>query len=968
MIYPRTSLLFSTVLLAGVASAQQTTMDEDRILEEVMVYGAKNIEVNSRAVEREKDIFSSVITTDDMGDFADQNVAESLRRLPGITLQRTEGEGRFVTVRGLGPGFVTVNMNGNELATAAEDTRAFALDAIPSDLLGSIEVYKTLTPDMDLNSIGGAVNVNAISAYARGGDSLKFKLQGTLQDKRDDLTHKAVFSGTRLNADETFGIGWSISSESRATQVDEIRHHSSGEMIFRQQDVPDDTGPTILAPRQLETRQEIADRDRNAVSLNLEFRPSDRSTYYIQASHTEFEDLDIALREYFDFQDAGSGEVGWVNAETGEFVLSDIDVFHQFFIQDGTNKTTAFSVGGENLFDNGWTLDYNFATSESSWDKPDGRRTQFRERDLVVWGQGFRDNILGRVITPEEGAALGGFDVDDWSSSDIRGDASTLDNFHYDNLFLEQSFRDDDLDSVSVNLTRSFDEGKVNYVKTGFVIKDRSRDRNKDRQSFDPDDGPDGCGGDETCLDMINSNHGDYDNWMPEYSAFVYPFVTYADVERIIANTRGTVLDATNGELSIDSTKEDYVLSEDSQAAYLMAEFELQDDMWLIAGARYEETDLTSRGFFSIENDDFQFYGDDASNLDIAIPMDHPTTSYSDWFPSVHLRWEPREDLLVRGSLWTSFTRPSFGQVRSYAKIDGDIELCVPGTREDNEPGTGDCDDGADSDVTPEELQAYELARDNNMQMGNPALKAMNSLNFDASVSWYADENLFFQAALFYKDIDDFIVDVSGAELALNELPVSLPVGQVTQFYIPSDLVLDDIDLTINGEDARVYGIELSYSQFFDSGFFIQSNLTLLDSEATLPATVRVDKVKLPDQADEVLNLVLGWENEKASVSLITNYRSEVLEQVGACSASVDTSDPTRCKRWADRFQDEILNVDLKAKFRLRDNVSLYFDAINLTDEQDLRYFQGNDLSRGNALYQLEDYGRSYQIGMNLDF
>ena len=524
--------------LLALGVAMPALAQDDQPIEEVIVWGERAAELNARENERGKDIFSSVISPDDVGNFADQNVAESLRRLPGVTLQRSEGEGKFVTVRGLGPGFVNVSMNGTELASASGDTRAFALDALPSDILASIEVFKSLTPDMDLNSIGGAVNVNAISAIDRGRNSLKFKLQGSNQDARGETGYKAALTGTNLFADDTIGLGFSLSYEDRPSLVDEIRHHSSGEMMFRQQDIPDDIGPEIIAPRQVENRQEIADRERIAGSFNLEFRPTDRSSYYVRAGRTEYTDYDLALREYFDFQDAGGGEVAWVNANTGEFALSDIDVFHQYFIQEGTTTTSVATIGGSNELESGWTVDYDYSWSKSNWDKPNGRRVQFRERDLVVWGQGFEDRILGAVITAEEAAALGGFDVSDFSSSDIQGDASDLGNFHYDNLFLEDSFREDNLETFSLNLRHDFDSGNLNYIKTGFRVRDRERDRNKDRWSFDPDDGTAGCNGDQTCLDATNTNWLDFDR-VPMGSQFTYPFIQNHDAENLIAVCRG---------------------------------------------------------------------------------------------------------------------------------------------------------------------------------------------------------------------------------------------------------------------------------------------------------------------------------------------------------------------------------------------------------------------------------------------
>ena len=471
-------------------------------------------------------------------------------------------------------------------------------------------------------------------------------------------------------------------------------------------------------------------------------------------------------------------------------------------------------------------------------------------------------------------------------------------------------------------------------------------------------------------MDAINSNHSDYPNFRPSGSNFTYPFVRESRIEDIIAASRLTTIDATNGEVSIDSTKEDYVLTEDTSALYLMAEFQLTDNLQLIAGGRYVDTKFSSTGFLSLENDDFQFIGDGAENLDIAIPLSEGNNTYNDFFPSLHFRWEPSDDILVRTALWTSFTRPSFNQGRALAKFDSDIEIF--------QPVTGTCDDDpdpddTDTDATPAELQSFILAEDNSIQIGNPNLVAMTSTNFDVSIGWYPSENLFLQAAVFYKDIKDFIVDVTGATRALNDLPVSLPTSQVTQFVIPADLVLTDVDVAINGDEATVQGIELSYTQYFNSGFFLQSNLTLLDSKATLDDSFRAGSIQLPDQADTAANLVIGWENDRASARFIGNYTSEILQRIGACSADDlpapgQALDPTDCKTWADMYQDENYSIDFKATLALGDRYSVYFDAINITDEADLKFFQGNELSGGRVLYQLETYGRSYQLGLNVDF
>ena len=940
---------------------------DEQDIEIVEVKGVKQADLKARDLERMKDGFSSVISTDDLGNFVDQNVAESLRRLPGVTLQRSEGEGKFVTVRGLGPSFVSVNMNGAQMSGAGEE-RKVGLDALPADLLGTIEVLKTLTPDQNLNSIGGTVNVKAISAFDRGKNTLKIRAQDAYSQKRGAHSPKFSLDGTQFFLDDTFGIGFAISHEERKTLIDETRHHSTNEMKFYKADLgkTDDeiaAGDEILAPAQLEYRREVAGRTRQAAALNLEYKPNADSYYYAKGTYTQFEDDDLAQREFYDFQDAGSvgnSEIVYVNSQTKEFILSDIDVFHQHFIQESENKTTTFSLGGENRIAERFVLDYEFAQSRSEEDSSGDRRVQFRERDLIVYGQGSRNTISAKIMSAEDAAEIAGLTYDPSNSifgTSGSGNGFELSNYQFDNLFLEDGKRTDEIKTVNLNLRTDIFNDYLNYIKVGAEVTERDHVRDKDRWSFDPN--PNDCNDDAACIAAVNSTLADYDSSIPSDSNFQLPFESRATVDQIVDATRQTVVPATNGEVSIESTKGDYAIVEDTKAVYAMAEFPIGLDATLITGVRWTETEFSSTGFMSLENDDFEFNGAGAGALDIAIPLPEAAIKYSEFFPSAHIKWEPSEDILVRGAIWTSFTRPSFKQARAYAIFDSDIELCPP--------GTDDCDD-SQGGASLQQLSQYVLGSDNALDVGNPNLLAMTSVNYDASVGWYPSENLFLEAAVFYKDIENFIVDVNGIGMSIADLPLTLPVNQVTEFVIPQDLYLNEINVTVNGESAKVYGVELSYNQYFDNGFFLQSNATLLNSEAVLDESIRQGKVALPDQADTTFNLVFGWESQTFSARLIGNIRSDVLEQIGSCPVTADINDPKGCKVWGDQYQADVKSLDFKLQYDVTDKVQVYFDAINLTEEADLRYFQGNALSGGNILYQKEEYGRSYQLGVNVKF
>lgn len=949
-----------------ITQQQSEAATDDSDIEIVEVKGVKQADLKARDLERMKNGFSSVISTDDLGNFVDQNVAESLRRLPGVTLQRSEGEGKFVTVRGLGPGFVSVNMNGSQMSGAGEE-RKVGLDALPADLLGTIEVLKTLTPDQNLNSIGGTVNVKAISAFDRGKDTLKMRIQDAYSEARGEHSPKFSFDGTQLFLGDTLGIGFAVSHEDRKTQIDETRHHSSNEMKFYRADLglTDEqiaAGDEILAPAQLEYRREVAGRTRQAAALNIEYRPNPDNYYFAKGTYTQFEDDDLALREFYDFQDAGSvgnGEIVYVNGQTKEFILSDIDVFHQQFIQESENKTITFSLGGENRLADMFVFDYEYAQSRSEEDSRGDRRVQFRERDLIVYGQGMRNNIRARVLSPDEAAQIAGLTYDPEDSifgTSGSGDGSDLANYQFDNLFLEDGLRTDEIKTVNLNLRADVYSDWLNYVKVGAQFSQRDHIRDKDRWSFDPSASD--CS-DDACVEVVNSNLADYNTAIPADSQFQLPFESRQTVDDMVSAVRQTVDVATNGEVSIESTKGDYTIVEDTRAVYGMVEIPVGMDATLITGVRWAETEFSSTGFMSLENDDFEFNGAGAGTLDIAIPLPEASIKYSEFFPSAHLKWEASEDILVRAAVWTSYTRPSFKQARGYAIFDSDIELCPP--------GSDDCDDSSGG-ASLQQLSQFVLASDNALDVGNPNLLAMTSINYDASIGWYPSEDLFMEAAIFYKDIDNFIVDVNGIGMAIDQLPLTLPVNQVTEFVIPQNLYLDEINITINGDKATVYGIELSYNQYFDNGFFLQSNATFLDSDATLDPSIRQGSVALPDQADTTFNLVVGWESQTFSARLIGNIRSDVLEQIGSCPANVSLDDTANCKIWGDQYQADVKSLDFKLQYDVTDNIQLYFDAINLTDQADLRYFEGNAQSGGNILYQKEEFGRSYQLGMNVKF
>ncbi|WP_346838682.1 TonB-dependent receptor [Microbulbifer sp. SAOS-129_SWC] len=994
-ILPLAIALVSSAALAQQADQQADkkaqSKNNDASLEEVYVEGVRGADINARAAERNKDNFSSIVTQDDAGNFSDQNAAELLQRMPGITLQKSEGEGKFVSLRGLGPGMVSVHMDGGTMANAGGGTdetledRAFSLDSLPSDVLQSIVVNKSLTPDMDLDAIGGSINVKTLSALDRGKNTFKIRAQNYYQDQAGENSPKLTLQGTNLLLGDTLGIAYTASWEKRTTQGYETRHHSSTLPTYV---TVGDT--TMLVPWEFETRQENAERERKAALLNIEYQPSDNSRYHLKIDHNSYSDEDIALREYYRYNFSDSDNVAYLDPAHNVFGGGSVDLQHQFFIQESEVATNTIALGGENRFGDGWEADYELVSSRSENKKPDGRRVQFRVRELGAIGRFGDGYINGQIVDRDWLEQVSGKSVSGTGGQDGAGyqfgEVSQA-NMRYDNLFLEDTLRQDAVDQFSFNLRKDWDNGGlINYIKAGVKAQQRDRSNDKNRASIVPDDKADaGCNDDAVCEDLASSTLGDFATYIPENPNFDHAFITRSEAERLLAATRTIGDEYDQAEREVDSTKLDYDLSEDTSAAYLMAELQVRDDATLIAGARYERTRFESTGYMAMRNDRNED-GDGLQSLDIALPLDNVENSYATFLPALHYRQELSDRLLARAALWTSFSRPDFGKSRAFFEVKDRVIFCNddPNSEFNGECNEDPADIGSERGDLAYQAKYFSMAPDNSVRIGNPNLDPMRATNLDLSLSFYG-EDTFLEAALFYKDIKDFIVNATGVDMNIAQLPFRLPVDQVTLFNIPGDLTITNANTYLNGDRAMVYGTELSYSQYFDGrwedhpigrwldNIFIQSNLTLQHSDGQVGDTVRAGSIRLPEQADIAANLTLGWENDDFSLRFIANYTGDILKRIGSCTytdMAVDAQSglPTECKDWADMYKDDSLTYDVKATYRVMDGMRAYLDVVNITDSVEQYYFKGNQYSGGRMLFDVEQYGRGLQLGLTMDF
>ena len=150
-------------LAVGLVVAASAQVQDS--IDEILVVGSRASLASALEKQRNSDKVVGVIYSDAIGNFADINVAESLRRISGIMVENDQGEGRYVTVRGMNTDLNAMTINGVSTASP-EDRRGIILDGVPSDLLDSMTVYKTLTPNLDADTIGGAIDLETITAFS----------------------------------------------------------------------------------------------------------------------------------------------------------------------------------------------------------------------------------------------------------------------------------------------------------------------------------------------------------------------------------------------------------------------------------------------------------------------------------------------------------------------------------------------------------------------------------------------------------------------------------------------------------------------------------------------------------------------------------------------------------------------------------------------------------------------------------
>ena len=269
---------------------ESTTEDVVDSIEEVVSVGTRASLKSGLDKQKESNQVVSIVDSDAIGDFPDETAAEAVRRLSGVSVENDQGEGRYVTLRGMAGGLNAVAMNG-ALVPAPEGGRKVLLDGLPTELLDSIEVYKTLTPNQDLEGIGGRIEFNTKKATDLDEQVLKFRYDTQYNEfsKRTNNPKYSLTYGDKFT--ESFGaiFGYTFQSKYIISNNNEVGYEPWN---------VDDNGNKYLA-RDWEMRFYDLTREREGMTLDMDFEYSPNTSFFMNYLFNEYVDDEVRHKDEY---------------------------------------------------------------------------------------------------------------------------------------------------------------------------------------------------------------------------------------------------------------------------------------------------------------------------------------------------------------------------------------------------------------------------------------------------------------------------------------------------------------------------------------------------------------------------------------------------------------------------------------------------------------------------------------------
>jgi TonB-dependent receptor len=911
------------VVAQSTPVAQNSAAAQTDDLGEITVTGIRASLTTARAIKRDSEGIVDAIAPEDIGKLPDTNLAESLQRITGVSIDRSGGEGEFITVRGFGPEFNTVLVNGRQMATATDPTqasgRAFSFDVLASELVSGVEVYKSSTARLQSGGVGSTVNIKT----ARPFDYAGFKFSGSADMNHDVNTGRsapdASFLVSDLFADGKLGA---LLSGSYQKRYDELKAATTDGWIVNGgtptsainggagvAKTASNPQGNLFVPQDFGSQEQFETRERVGGTLVLQYKPNDNLTLTSDTLYSRFTNT-TDTRSYGHWFTASNltnvvtdanGTATDMTQATGQ--ASD---FHDKKYDKKTNLVASGLNADWNITDRlNLSLDASF--SQSKEDQNGGR-----ESELALLG------IPNQDVRYRSDSAILPYVTGFIDTGGVVGGTNQL----YQHVMLLRGYAvDDQIGQLRADFTYKGDspsEGLVNLKWGGYFSRD-----NKDTALYSNDGGT-GC---TTCgynlvappnvpigvfnagsnfLSGVSGSNRLPTQWQTFDAQTLFNAITAQ--QRLINPAFTFAPPKINDSLVLEKVFGGYL---ESEFAGTLAGRKFTT----VVGVRVEDTQATISGLatqfvalHTLANDATQYGVTTAGTSTVST-----YTSYTDILPNLSFKWNLTDALIARFAASETMTRPTLEQLSPVTTL-----------------------------VT---LRPGNFASSS----GNPDLQPFKSNNLDISAEYYYGKSNYASLGFFYKTVTNFIV--------LNQTTGTVNNNAKTPLLDPTTGLPAQFSITApqNGPTATVTGEEMAIQQAFgETGFGVQLNGTLANSDKKLSTTDLTNKFAVTGLSNSA-NAVVFYDKGSIEGRVAANWRDHFLQYLSPPPINGAGQAVTQVRS---RYQ-----LDASATYHINKNFAVFAEGINLTNTYVVKYAYYQ-----NQFLSAEDSGTRFKVGFRAGF
>ena len=896
------------------AYAQEPATDDTEVIQISGIRGSLKANLNEK---RFSNAIVDSISAEDIGKFPDKNVAETLARVPGVTINRDFGEGEGVTIRGFSPSQNVTLLNGQAVGTAQwfilnQTGRNFNFELLASEMVGKVDVYKSPQADLEEGGLGGTVLVHTRRPLDMESGTLAGSIEGQYSEVPDKWDPSASGLYSWSNDDETFGFVIAASLQNRTVE----RHSQESDFGW--------FGPGIARiegglsapstdgvgnpgtekgslPWGVGSAVFKQDRKRTGIDATAQYSPNEKldvALHYLyselQADNVNSNLIGIPFRGLFvgaDNARPGSVENGFVTDLnfTGNAAQPGWAPFLAYdnIYRDGSKaQTQVLDLDINYLINDDAQLHVQLGTTKGE--------SQINDFFTEFFASPNDPRIAIDFTSPDptsHGAAIDFTGANPWL-------ANPGDEFPLAAVFDQEQKTQDKESYIQGDLTLNVELGAIESFKFGAKIKDREFNQYRIRDDIGGASNF-GFASDFWSGDVLNISHSG--NSLASQSYFAPDRALMQSYFDALPECNTSPAGACRNSNVVQHLA-NFVIEETITNLYAMANFSGEGFRGNI-GLRYARTDSDTSGF-------------DAAGNALAFEND-----YDQLLPSINLAYDVTDDVVLRMSAAKVLTRPSpFSLAPAF-------------------------------NLTP------ETGRGN---AGNPDLLPVKANQYDLGLEWYFDEASLVSLTWFKKDISDFIF--------LNTVQAEINGVNFNQLSRPE-----------NGGNTDYEGLEFQITHDFDNGFGAFFNYTYVDAapgsiqEAQLiPAVLDADgnemaaasaalvsrDVEFPDVSKTAFNVGAFYETEDYTARIAYTWRDEYFVAL---------------TEFGPQFRDDNASLDAQVSYNISENVTLKIEAVNLTNEIFRNFLiQDGDNphpSDGTRVISTEaENGRRFYVGMNFKF